>query len=772
MAVTNADIQSWFASNPGASDVEIAKAMNSAGVTPTQLSGVWGDDLTKTIYRYNAANRQIGGGAAYQFPGGTAVTTPTATPTLTADIARDLMQRSMTTGVPTSEFDKYGGYDKVAGLYQSGGGQYSLGAIPTSDLERYAQQVASSGVGNMSLLPMTNTKLTVQALANMGANGIGDVGSYANQYGIQGFQSQSAFDKTKAEYEAKLKAAAAGGGMGSAVTPPTYAPIMPSTSVADYGIGLLPGETTYKSPIGTIAGGATFLAPQYSKPLPAGVANYESVTSAPRVTAEIAGLPRWVQERVSSGPDFSKKTTGTANFKKGGLARFADGGQFSDDLIDQQQSLLRDLGARRSATPPQLMQQAMEQRDSLLGRIQASPAYQPMPEPSTAQQIGEAMMRAGSKGPANIGQLIGRSGSEYFDAQKERAVENAKRAHAGLTLEEHALLNPSMSATALKSANGPTPEQVRTVYQTSLNKNAQIAKEQGPWQSAEARNAWIRKEAEKDVELFLNRFSISGGVPRGEQGAMSRSMDLQAPGAKPVQQAGGKSFPPSMSAAMSAPPARKPAEEARQKTFATGSEELAMKDYSENIAPAAKVADNMLGVVNTLHQIPYTQDLFAPWREKVGAGFDALGMDGKLVREAQNIKQVMPLLTRLANDRLLLAKGVQTEGDAQRAFNEFIKITDPKEAADFLYGWTKELANRAKFKNELYRASKDREGTWQKGEEYWNKSDYAQTPPMAILKGKPWSFSDWRDKFLQANAKKGATIKDAMEAWNNLTRGE
>jgi len=45
---------------------------------------------------------------------------------LTPDIARHLMQRSMTSsGVPTAEFQKFGGYDTVKSLYDRSGGDYS-----------------------------------------------------------------------------------------------------------------------------------------------------------------------------------------------------------------------------------------------------------------------------------------------------------------------------------------------------------------------------------------------------------------------------------------------------------------------------------------------------------------------------------------------------------------------------------------------------------------------------------------------------------------------
>jgi hypothetical protein len=46
--------------------------------------------------------------------------------TLTPELARTLMQRSMTSsGVPTSEFQRFGGYDTVKALYDRSGGDYS-----------------------------------------------------------------------------------------------------------------------------------------------------------------------------------------------------------------------------------------------------------------------------------------------------------------------------------------------------------------------------------------------------------------------------------------------------------------------------------------------------------------------------------------------------------------------------------------------------------------------------------------------------------------------
>jgi hypothetical protein len=75
---------------------------------------------------------------------------------LTPSLATSLMQRSMTTGVPTSEFDQYGGYSAVKAMFDANGGSYSLDAIPSSQRQQFAQQIAATGTGNMSLLMNKN----------------------------------------------------------------------------------------------------------------------------------------------------------------------------------------------------------------------------------------------------------------------------------------------------------------------------------------------------------------------------------------------------------------------------------------------------------------------------------------------------------------------------------------------------------------------------------------------------------------------------------------
>jgi len=91
---------------------------------------------------------------------------------LTPAVAQNLMYRSMTTGVPTFELDKYGGYDAVKAMFDANGGTYSLDAIPAQQRQQLAKVVANTGVGNMQLLVNEHVAIAPAALDAMAQNGI------------------------------------------------------------------------------------------------------------------------------------------------------------------------------------------------------------------------------------------------------------------------------------------------------------------------------------------------------------------------------------------------------------------------------------------------------------------------------------------------------------------------------------------------------------------------------------------------------------------------
>lgn len=77
-----------------------------------------------------------------------------------------------------------------------------------------------------------------------------------------------------------------------------------------------------------------------------------------------------------------------------------------------------------------------DERKNILETIRSIPSLQPLPERSTMDRIGEAMMRSGAQGPANWGQMLGRAGAAFYDREDADAKENQARALARLKLEE------------------------------------------------------------------------------------------------------------------------------------------------------------------------------------------------------------------------------------------------------------------------------------------------------------------------------------------------
>jgi hypothetical protein len=85
---------------------------------------------------------------------GTLLNTSQFTAPITSKIAADLIGRSQTGGVPTSEFDQYGGYDAVKKVYDASGGSYAppgpaTVASPTQDaINKLEQEKANNAYIN------------------------------------------------------------------------------------------------------------------------------------------------------------------------------------------------------------------------------------------------------------------------------------------------------------------------------------------------------------------------------------------------------------------------------------------------------------------------------------------------------------------------------------------------------------------------------------------------------------------------------------------------
>lgn len=156
------------------------------------------------------------------------------------------------------------------------------------------------------------------------------------------------------------------------------------------------------------------------------------------------------QQSTSTANSTSNNTSTNwqTNFRKGGLAtlkKYADGGMFEDDedLVSSQlgaNNVLRHmLGNSRQVPvyPPEVAQS-----------IRNEPSLGEIPEESFAARAGEAMMRSAAQGPAHWGELLGRSGANYFDKENERQKQNYLRA-----LKKQELLTEASKRAVIKDSS-------------------------------------------------------------------------------------------------------------------------------------------------------------------------------------------------------------------------------------------------------------------------------------------------------------------------------
>lgn len=206
----------------------------------------------------------------------------------------------------------------------------------------------------------------------------------------------------------------------------------------------------------------------------------------------------------------SASSSWSTSFKKGGLARYADGGRFPREEPDD---LISDLISRNLSSPsdlPDLAQQAGQMR---MNMAQSLPT-QALPERSMVDRLGSALFQASAQGPAHWGTLLGRVGSAFYGEEEARQAENRRLEQVKRAMQERLTTLSGFGGGRVLQGRQPTPEQLRTVYTSARNEAAQIAKDY-QFPSAEARSAWIEQQAMATTENYLQNFATQPLGPRG-----------------------------------------------------------------------------------------------------------------------------------------------------------------------------------------------------------------------------------------------------------------
>ena len=132
--------------------------------------------------------------------------------------------------------------------------------------------------------------------------------------------------------------------------------------------------------------------------------------------------------------------------------------------------------------------------------LKGHPSLRNQESPSTAMQLGRAMMEASAQGPANWGQLIGRSGSAYFGNQEALDKLNQERAIQQAVLEDKLLPETGRMGVGLR---GSTPG--------SISPYGKIAKDEGFVPGTEEYNNRVNDLAERDYGIRKRTSDTSRG---------------------------------------------------------------------------------------------------------------------------------------------------------------------------------------------------------------------------------------------------------------------
>lgn len=539
-------------------------------------------------------------------------------------------------------------------------------------------------------------------------------------------------------------------------------------------------------------------------------------------------------------PDSTQTATQT-QFCRGGLAemrRYADGGLV--DLTveeDPVRQLLSQLQAPASPQRSDLMKNVMDQRLSLADRSRTALAG--VPEEPWQRSVGRAMLSAAAQGPANWGQLIGRSGDAYFTHEDLVDKINKERELARMRLEQSALSGAGLggggggvehfsqyrekdgtlwavsnidprrrfklgeggydkeivtAATKaaeedLKNAKFDNDEQraaarTRLVeYHTAnlakqfggLQGAAPAKKAEGPPPTAVAEAGGDPDWAARNVD-FLKNAVADPNRSAGDKTAAQKELErITGQGAEPTVTTGVKQSavpPPAQSAVFKEVPRLKDLAPGaipklgQEKGLETQEAEEA-KYVSETFMPAVESARSTAENTRLLKDMKLPQGPLAGAREVLGSWAKQAGINTDLVEDAIKMQSVRPIVERMRNDVLMAARGVQTEGDAQRALSQFAKATDTPEAVQAISS----IADAVDYMSQLSRRfytdySNTNDGRLRGFRSAWGDYRSSNLPlyKMNPKTQKPLFINQW----VALATKKGMTEKEALEDWKEL----
>lgn len=197
--------------------------------------------------------------------------------------------------------------------------------------------------------------------------------------------------------------------------------------------------------------------------------------------------------------------------------------------------------------------------------------------------------------------------------------------------------------------------------------------------------------------------------------------------------------------------------------------------FTENVAKPAQAFSNTGKIMqdfNTLGQMQYAlkngklKEFMAGDAGKYALSF--LPESSDLRKGIANAQEAEKLTAGMVNQILMAAKGVQTEGDAQRARSQVTSIGTDPDANAYLEAYISETARQLKMRERAGLEHKNVRGTFEGYDESWSNSPLMKEAKGSVKKlGSQWiGVTQYIDKFKAKNP--GATDSDAVKSWNRV----
>ena len=213
---------------------------------------------------------------------------------------------------------------------------------------------------------------------------------------------------------------------------------------------------------------------------------------------------------------------------------------------------------------------------------------------------------------------------------------------------------------------------------------------------------------------------------------------------------------------------------AREESFKEGAK-MYGKSFEENVLAPAQAFQDTGKIMQDFNNLGEMQNALKNGKLKefmageTGKWAMSLLPDTSDLRKGiSNAQEAEKLTSGMVNKILLAAKGVQTEGDAQRARQQVTSVGIDPDANKYMEAYINETARQLKMREQAGLAHKDKTGSWEGYDQSWQSSPIMKEAKGSVKKlGNTWiGLTQYIGKFKEKNP--DATDSDAVASWNRV----